>query len=150
MATATTINRDEFEAYVTGRGLQLIPNLPNTKELVYGKRVDKGNLKLSLRVYSSITPDGVSREVGADAIRVCLWSIHGGKPLLVSSSVRVHRVEGWRKNLCERLDSWESLLSDRRCVCGVPMIKRHNKKRNNDFYGCARYPECKHTENLTY
>ena len=49
-----------------------------------------------VKVYSSIAlSTGVTRQVGADAIRVCVpgWS----------SSVRVHRVEGWRANLIARV-----------------------------------------------
>jgi hypothetical protein len=30
--------------------------------------------------------------------------------------------------------------------CGKPMIRRHGK--NGDFYGCAGFPNCRHTRNI--
>lgn len=33
------------------------------------------------------------------------------------------------------------------CVCGSPMLNRKNKT-GNSFWGCSRYPNCKHTKSI--
>lgn len=70
MATYVQITQEEMEQVCsTENGFQLI-QLPKTVELVYGKRVDRDGMPLSLRVYSSIDPNGKGRDRGKDAIRV--------------------------------------------------------------------------------
>jgi ssDNA-binding Zn-finger/Zn-ribbon topoisomerase 1 len=32
--------------------------------------------------------------------------------------------------------------------CGAPMVERENGQNGSHFLGCARYPECTHTEKL--
>lgn len=118
-------------------------NLPGVKEIVFSKRVDKDGLPLSLRVYTGINPDGNSRTVGADAIRcVLFWRMPDGVVKKIATSKRVHRVEGWKDNLQNRI---ETLKPGPRCQCGAPMVLRGTKKYG-EFYGCASYPVCKQTK----
>ena len=35
-----------------------------------------------------------------------------------------------------------------RCGPGTPMVVRQNGDTGQDFLGCTRWPECKHTEPL--
>lgn len=140
------ISREEMDAFLTARGFKPIL-LPGTVELVYGKRVDQGNKKLTLRVYTSITPDGHARKVGADAIRVALFVLVDGKPVHVGGDKRVHRVLGWAKNLQARLDAWQEGLPDHDCPkCTAPLTLRDGKY--GKFMGCASYPNCKYVEKI--
>lgn len=64
----------------------------STKELVFDWPIKE--VGQPLRVYSSIlAATGLTRPVGADAIRVCVPTLR--------KSVSVYRVEGWRANLVE-------------------------------------------------
>lgn len=141
MATYTNITQEEVESFLLPQGFQQI-QLPGTKELVYGKRVDADGLVLSLRVYTGINPNGQSREVGTDAMRCNIfWRTAEGELRKVATSKRVHRVKGWRKNLQDRL---ASLKIEHKCDdCGSPMVLR--KGKNGEFYGCASFPNCRNT-----
>lgn len=117
-------------------------DFPGVKEIVFSKRVDVDGLPLSLRVYTGINPDGNSRTVGEDAIRcVLFWRMPDGVIKKIATSKRVHRVEGWKTNLQDRIDN---LKPGPRCQCGAPMVSR--KGKNGEFYGCASYPACKQTK----
>ena len=143
----TNVTQEELEEYLLPQGFKKL-TVPGTTELVYGKRVDRDGLQLTLRVYTGIAPSGNSRGVGEDAMRVTLFMrIDTGKIVMLGGSKRVHRVAGWKKNLQARLDGWEDGLPDRKCSqCGYPMVRRDSKR--GEFYGCCRYPECRHTENI--
>ena len=146
MAHYYNISRAEMDTFLTEQGFKPI-NLPGTVELVYGKRVDQGDKKLTLRVYTGINPSGESREVGKDAIRVALFVLVNGTPVHVGGDKRAHRVEGWRKNLQNRLDNWFEGLPDHDCPkCGLPLTIREGK--HGKFVGCSGYGSgsCKHTE----
>lgn len=144
MATYQNITQEEVESFLLPQGFQQI-SLPGTKELVYGKRIDADGLALSLRVYTGINPNGQSREVGTDAMRCNIfWRNAEDELKKVATSKRVHRVAGWRKNLQSRLDE---LKIERKCSdCGSPMVRR--KGSNGEFFGCASFPACRHTERV--
>ena len=72
MATFTNITQSEMEEFLFDRSFVAM-SLPRTVELVYGKVMRKDNAVFSLRVYTGINPNGQSREVGKDAIRVDVW-----------------------------------------------------------------------------
>jgi len=145
MATYHNITQEEILNFLTPLGFQQIA-LPGTKELVYGKRIPH-KLPLTLRVYSGINPDGNSRGVGEDAIRVNLfWRNQSGEVKKVGGSKRVHRVAGWKNNLKNRLDNWEQDFVI--CTCGSPMVERKNFKDNSMFLGCCNYPTCRCTRPL--
>ena len=76
MAEYVNVTRDMLEAHLLPQGFQLI-SLPGCVELVYSKRADwnngvkiAGRPEISIRVFTGINPDGNSRGVGEDAMRV--------------------------------------------------------------------------------
>jgi hypothetical protein len=142
MAEYTNITQEDMEALLLPLGFKAM-QLPNTLELVYGKRVDSDGLALSLRVYTGINPNGQSRDVGEDAIRCNIFWKDGDSMRKVATSKRVHRVKGWKKNLQDRLDS---LKIGPKCECGSPMVLR--KGKNGEFYGCASFPNCRNTRKV--
>ena len=71
MAVYTNITASEMAAFLEAQGFKPLA-LPVVRELTWGKRVDKGNLCLSLRVFTGINPTGQSRDKGKDAIHVVL------------------------------------------------------------------------------
>jgi hypothetical protein len=149
MATYYNITEQEMTRFLESQGFQRI-QLQGYQELVWAKRVDQGNLALSLRVCSGINPDGNSRDVGKDAIRVelHLGTMVDGKQQIrrVRAGKRVHRVLGWRKNLQQRIDKWTADHLHLCPKCGMPTTLRKGKK--GEFVGCMGYPACKHTENI--
>jgi hypothetical protein len=103
---------------------------------------------LSVRVYTSIDVRlGLSRSTGKDAIRVCVLWHRGergeGEIVPIGREKRVHRVENWRENLQQRLDSWSTELLDPCCPrCGAPMrlIKPNTRGKQYDpFWSCVRF-----------
>lgn len=147
MANFVNVTKEEMQSFLEPQGFKEI-KIPGTVEMVFAKRVDRDGMSLSLRVYTGINPNGQSREVGKDAIRVELFyrddkgqitrAGHGCK--------RVHRVVNWRKNLQTRLNDWQSLLGPACGCCNRPMVER--KGKNGLFWGCSGYPACRVTQNI--
>ena len=143
MAHYVNVTQSEMESHLLPQGYKRI-TVSGTTELVYGKRVNRGSLMLTLRVYTGINPSGSSRGVGEDAMRVTIfWRKPDGSVKMVGGSKRVHRVAGWRHNLQNRLDRWDELLGPQCPDCGVPMVLRNGKR--GEFYGCSNYPNCQKT-----
>ncbi len=143
MAQYHPISRSEIEEFLIPQGFSEV-SLPGVRELVYGRRMDVQS-PITLRIYTGIDPSGASRAVGEDAIRVAAFWRPGVdvKPKKIWTSKRVHRVEGWRKNLQDRIDSF---TAPRQCPdCGAPMVSRKSRLMRSPFLGCARYPECNTT-----
>lgn len=140
MAQYVMIHRDEMVKFLEARGFSLL-SPETTRELVYGKRVRRD---LTLRIYTSIVNDAV-REVGADAIRCVLMFRENpkDKPCIAGKSRRVHRVEGWRKNLDARISYWEQALGPICPKCSAPTVER--KGKHGDFFGCIKFPGCNGT-----
>ncbi len=136
MATAVEISRRDMHEVLAAQGFQEI-QIPGTRERVYSKFVDKG---LCLRVYTSVEGES-SRGVGEDAIRTVLVTKVGGAVKIVGGDKRVHRVEGWRKNLQDRLDRWREQLGPACPKCQAATVRR--RSRRGPFWGCCRYPDCK-------
>ena len=99
--------------------------VPATREIVFGKRVDRYGKSLSIRVYTTLEPDGIARNKGSDAIRVEIVKkvvcaeCDGGKcddcqegfvVKRVGGSKRINRVAGWGERLKERINGWEFLI----------------------------------------
>lgn len=146
MSTYVQISLEDMKHFLEERGFKQIP-LPGTVEAVYAKRVyhnEDSRIQLSLRVYTGIS-GGVSREKGKDAIRCAVfWRNAEGVIKMVGGSKRVHRVEGWRKNLESRLNDVKSMMPEHICDrCKSPMVKR--KGAHGEFFGCLNYPNCKNT-----
>lgn len=143
MANAVLVTQTEFEKFVVPLGFQQI-KIEGTVELVYAKIVKLNQYTFSLRIYSSINPDGNSRSVGSDAIRVALF-IKTDTIKMVGGDKRVHRVEGWRSNLGERLNNWQELLTKSCPKCnGLTALRKPKAGAKwKAFYGCINYPVCK-------
>jgi hypothetical protein len=150
MATFVSVPLEEMAAVLTREGFQEI-TLEGCKEVVYGKRVHVNGkpMPMSLRVYTGIQKTtGISRDVGKDAIRVCLvMKLPDGQVRGLGSDRRVHRVQGWKANLADRLARWEDALPEKFCPkCGLPMAVR--KGKNGKFLGCVGFPACRSTMEL--
>ena len=139
----------EMENFLIPKGFQKI-NLPNTDEVVFGKRVDT-TIPLSVRVYSGINPTGESRKNGEDAIRVNIFTKkQDGTLTKVVSAKRVHRVEGWKNNLTTRIEEVLEKAPSKHCpLCGEIMALREGKSKASKtpykFHGCTRFPLCRAT-----
>ena len=136
--TYTPITESEMDEFMTEHGFQELDLGNSTKEKVYGKRVAHD---LSVRIYSSIAYGG-SRDCGKDAIRIAVMTrLPDGTIKPVGKSTRTYRIETWRKNLAQKIESWNTLLGG---VC--PRCDSHTVHRSGkygDFYGCVTYPLCK-------
>tara|TARA_Y100000034_G_C6896007_1_gene413095 strand:- start:2529 stop:3002 length:474 start_codon:yes stop_codon:yes gene_type:complete len=143
------ISEQEMDDFMSQNGFQRI-SVPGTYELVYAKRVDQGDLALSLRVYSGISQSGKSRAVGKDAMRVALfWRRPDGEVVQVGSGPHMKRIQTWAKNLQKRLDNWLDLLPKDNCPkCGSPLTIRKNRNQGTQFLGCANYPNCDYTRGI--
>lgn len=129
MGTFVSVSQSDFESFVLPLGFQPL-NLPGTKELVYGKRMDCRNHPFTVRIYSGINPDGNSRGVGSDAIRVCLVSRNSnGKVFGCQKDRRVNRTQNWRANLSERLTHFrcDDIAWCPRCDAPAAYSKRTGK-----------------------
>lgn len=145
----TNITKEEMTKFLVSQGFMSM-DLPKISEIVFGKRVDKNGMQLSLRVYTGITGQN-SRDCGKDAIRVNLFyrNKKNGKVVKVGSFKRVNRIHTWRKNLQSRLDNWEKNCPIGFCPkCKMPLVKR--KGKNGEFLGCSSYPECKYTKEMSH
>lgn len=133
------ITREQMDEFLLPRGFQTIqvPGIDQSiSEIVYAKIVRKGNHRVSMRIYSSITPSGVSRGKGEDAIRVICYVMYDGKPLPVGKSQRVQRIATWRNNLGKAIERWSLAWKD--CPkCAYPMVLK--KGKNGPFWGCSTW-----------
>lgn len=141
-AEYTPISLNEMKEVLEPLGFTVV-QMNGVREVVFGKRVDQeGADPLSLRVFSSIEA-GISRECGADAIRVQLASkLKNGAIKIVGKQKRVNRTQGWKDNLLERVNHLEAMMGPV-CPCGAHMVER--KGKNGFFWGCCRFPDCRET-----
>lgn len=145
------ISEQEMREFLQQQGFKQIDTKDNTREIVYGKRVDQDNCQLTLRIYTSIVPGEDARQLGKDAIRCNLFwrSTDGQKILKIGGGKRVYRVENWKVNLLKRIQSWTEHLPEHNCErCGAPMTIRENKASKEKFLACVGYPECKNTRSV--
>jgi len=165
MAAFYAITCDEFEGFLLPLGFQRLTGegnvyekagkenpLGHIGEFVYGKRVPNScdGMPLTVRVYSGIEiRDGKSREIGSDAIRVCMVGQRDDDKIVgVAKDRRVNRVAGWKNNLANRLRDFDTIeCCDK---CGAPM--RVRKGKNGEFLGCSNYGHptnsCSNTKSL--
>lgn len=108
------------------------------KETVYMVSIND----IHIKIFSSIV-DGVSRDVGSDAIRIVGWDIKSDRPIM-SSEMRVNRTENWSENLKSRINSVVTKLSqledNPKCTypgCGGTMVEM--KGKYGKFKGCLNY-----------
>jgi len=149
MPEYVNVTSEEMGPFLTLRHKFQRMEIDGTTELVYGRLYDYNGIKVSLRVYTGINPDGNSRAKGKDAIRLVLF-VRGpdGKPKIVGLMKRVHRVKGWRKNLENRLETWREMLGPTCPKCSKLMALRSQRKnKKSKFWGCMNYPDCNGTRN---
>lgn len=129
------ISRDEMHQHLTSLGFQAM-KLPNCVELVYGKIVHLEGHRLSLRIYTAINPNGESREIGSDAIRLRLYFLVNDEAKPVGRPFRCLRVKNWRENIANAVDG---ITADFKVcgTCGNPMALREGQ--NGEFWGCVMY-----------
>lgn len=133
-----TITKTEFEDFLP-KDFLIVDN-PDSKEIIY--EIPTGNSSFSIRIYSSITHDGISRGIGEDAIRCVLMDVASDKP--VDKAHRTNRVEGWKKRLQEKINELKAGIQKLKvCKCGSAM--REIEGKNGKFWGCTRYPLCLNT-----
>lgn len=152
MATAVIIQARDMIKFLEDRKFQRI-ELTGTKEMVFSKgfHIDLTNtdaagnkiivdtIPLAVRVFTSIALIGRSRDIGKDAIRVVVMARGvDGTPYPIGKDRRVHRVEGWRENLAERLDNIQRQLDPECPECAAPMVARSGAN-GRKFFGCIRY-----------
>ena len=145
MAHYTNITLAEMTEFLAGKGFQVIPLKVN--EVVFAKRLPNPDWPLSLRVYSGITGEN-SKGAGEDAIRCCLFVKEpNGKITMIGGAKRVHRVEGWRKNLAERLEGWK--VPTEVCPqCGLPVVPKRTRDGKRTFMSCVGFPNCRFAHNV--
>jgi len=123
---------------------------PNARETVYMVKIETGNQKyIYVKIFSSIV-DGVSRDVGADAIRVLAWDKESKRPIL-SSEKRVNRTDNWSENLKKKINEVVTKQLDiKTCTilgCGGKIIRI--KWKGKEFDGCTNYKNHKNIVNTT-
>ena len=140
------IRRIAFESEMTAMGFAHV-NVPGTLELVYERKIP--NSIYGVRILSSIDPrNGLSRKVGADAIRVTLWNYTKDRPVKVERRVnRTGTEDGVLKRTKERArEVWHWAINNH-CSCGNGVMVERNGK-NGKFLGCSDYPTCKNTAQI--
>lgn len=152
MGTYVKIAEDDFDDVMNSQRVQFEKRDPDwTKEYIYERdfRDSNGN-EFVLRVYSSIdTRDGEARDKGTDAIRAVVlfrqekYPEYEWKPLF--SQKRTHRTPGWDRRLGEKIETLlDSMPEIEYCNdCSGVMVVREGEY--GKFYGCASYPDCRHT-----
>jgi hypothetical protein len=115
-----------------------------------------------VRVYTSLAEgDSSVRGCGEDAVRLVIGATVDGKFKPLAKSRRIYRtapqgpeekrVEVFLDRLTQALrEGYASSVRDfPRCPrCGSPMARR-KAKAGGEFFGCARFPECRATKNIT-
>jgi hypothetical protein len=88
-----------MKAYLEPKGFKQVI-IPRCKEVVYDY-VMPNFPNCAIRLYTSISVmDGMSRDVGGDAIRCILFNIKLNKA--ISTSFRVYRTKGWELRISEK------------------------------------------------
>lgn len=130
------ISQSEFEQFLLRQKfVKVIPDAI-TKELVYSKIVGKCKYgPICLRIYSGINPNGESRDIGKDAIRLCLFYKKDNEVIKCGNFRKCLRVLTWKKNVQAAIDAWQELYEV--CDCGSPMILRENKTTKQQFWACC-------------
>jgi hypothetical protein len=66
-----------------------------------------------IHIYTSINPDDMSRGVGKDAIRVCVFTTTSPKAEWVFGSKRVNRTKNWQNSIKTRIEELETRLQEK-------------------------------------
>lgn len=132
------ISFQEMKEFLEPQGFKLMDLKDGTVELVWGKIVKKDGVPYSLRVYTTINPDGMSRDKGKDAIRFMLFVRYNGDVRKVGETRKCLRVKNWRQNLQTAIDQWQDSMP--MCsACGAPQVQRTRRKDNVKFWACLTF-----------
>jgi hypothetical protein len=133
----------EFASLMGQMGFRLDTQAPGNEETYFRQVESRDGKRFNafVRIFSSITKgDAVSREVGADAIRLVLLNAETGKPL--GESVRVFRTKNALINARERArDLFREVLAHPCEKCGTG-FHRVIVKGQSKFRGCSNFPAC--------
>lgn len=130
------IKQKEFEDVLTKRGYKWeIVADQYAKETIYLINSNGDFIK----IFSSLE-NGVSRAVGADAIRVVAWDPVSHLPVM-NSEAKVYRTDGWRENLVTRIEGVKAkMVGAEKCkICGGILVERKNGKTGQTFMGCLNW-----------
>jgi hypothetical protein len=132
-----------------------------TRELCWERRVVTNGepTPYAIRVYSTLEPTGECREIGSDAIRVCLVDQEDpSRERILEVEKKVLRTKSAMINLRARARELYGYVntSAHRCpVCGRLMVVRTTKRtvakpEVRSFFGCMGFSHeaCKHTSNV--
>jgi ssDNA-binding Zn-finger/Zn-ribbon topoisomerase 1 len=146
------ITQAEFDEFMEPFGFMCMNADRPNQERVYFYTWNDNNY--ALKVYSSITTkEGVSRRVGADAIRVVVFMKVQGIFKPTGPAISIFRVANWRNNLKKKLNDCFTkgcMNIDYECpLCGAPKIMR--KGNRGLFYSCSNWPvtKCPFTESYS-
>lgn len=103
---------------------------------------------LAVRLYTSIPANAdEARACGEDALRVVIVrSPNTAKAERILFTLpRVHRTQGWRENLRERLRlAWCLITKGPVCpACGARCAPARKKATGELFWSCTRFPTCR-------
>lgn len=91
---------------------------------------------------ASTIENGISRELGKDAIRLFFMAENSeGKLVPIGKSTRTHRMANWRTHLANKINDWKNMLGPCCNKCGSPTVLKKPKGRQTwkEFYGCIEY-----------
>lgn len=140
------VRRIAFETEMLDMGFAHV-DVKGTLELVYERRIP--NSVYGIRILSTIDPrNGLSRDVGTDAIRVTLWNYTKERPVKVERRVnRTGTEDGVIKRTRDRAREVWGWAVNNQCSCGNGvMVERKGPK--GKFLGCSNYPTCKKTAQI--
>lgn len=136
------ITLQEMTELMTEMGFVKI-EVPNTSEAVFAKIHKIGTFSVSTRVYTTINPNGHSRDKGKDAIRIMnFWrKDKDSKPKIVGETAKCLRVTNWRVNIRKAIAKCLDVQLPTCPKCGSPKVERNSV--NGKFFGCVMYSETK-------
>jgi hypothetical protein len=109
MSGYVEISLKEMSEFLESQGFIMWKKDPRT-EWQANKIFNCGGSNYLIHIYTSINPDDMSRGVGQDAIRVCVFT---SEPKWVFGTKRVNRTKNWQKSIISRIEELETRLMER-------------------------------------
>ncbi|MHA2494708.1 MAG: hypothetical protein ACXAEI_04405 [Candidatus Hodarchaeales archaeon] len=112
-----------------------------TSEIIYRVPISFAK-ELSIWVYSTIyRKTRVSRELGADAIRIVMF--YQDKKAVMREPKTLRKGK-WKENITRKIENLKNRATEYRCPEGHPLVVRERKVDGKPFHGCAAFPQCKY------
>lgn len=151
------ISYTEFKLSMDEIGFEQI-DLPEAMEFAFERVINCASTKdrpnrFKIRIMSSVDQRTLmTREVGADAIRILLLDTQpmgGKKDKIVKDWTAFRTTNGLQNTLQRARDAWGyvSKHPEHHCSCGSLMVER--KGKSGKFLGCTGYPECRQTKPIS-